>query len=844
MGDAVREDLIDVVLHHLTKACAFAPLAVALCAAEPAHRAAAQTPTPTPTTVGRPVRGTTVEIEGAGAVSWDTMRRSEARRRGAAAPSGEPQVVPILPGPPARQLRREAAATNPVMRSVDSVTAAPAPNGLAVTGGFAALGDDNTRIPPDTMGAVGPSHLVTMLNTQVRVQDKDGGVLGTVSLTAFWTTAPSTLSGSPFDPRIAYDVQAGRWIAIAAANAASTTSAVWLAISDTSDPTGVWKFFSIKGDTTTTPITWVDFPTLGFNQTWIAVTANMFTIAGSGFAGAKMWVIDKASALAAMPTLTVTVFPNAFDLTAISLGPPPTPPLVFTGFTLQPALTFGNEAKLYLVDNPLLSLIEEGGATTKLLRLSEITGSGAAPVWSPTAGSPFVDTDPIPGSTGLFSCGLDFNPNLIGAEQMGVASTCSGGPLDGQACLTSADCIPPPPTPVPPAGACRRVDTGDSRLAAAQFRNGHVWTANAAGLPASALADRTVVFWYQIDPTALATTPVVQSGTLDGGAGVHHFYPSIAVNQNDDACVGFSRSSSGTFIEAVASGRLGSDPPGTFAPISLLKAGEGPYVKTGASTRNRWGDYSATAVDPADDTTLWTLQQHAAAPVSPTPGSPSSRWGTWWGRKAPPTSTSTATGTATPTQTATPTPTPQPDLAGSVRYYRDDRPVPGVTMNLGGGAPQSTLTEAAGGYLFADVPAAVPLLTPAKLGDFDDGIGSLDSAFVSQRVVGSRTFDAYQELACDVTGNGAISSLDAARIVQLRLGIISRFPVSLACGSDWLFLPMPSASGNPTVIEPQIGGGACTLGSLSYDPLQTPAAGQDFIAVLFGDCTGNWASVP
>jgi hypothetical protein len=393
---------------------------------------------------------------------------------------------------------------------------------------------------------------------------------------------------------------------------------------------------------------------------------------------------------------------------------------------------------------------------------------------------------------------------------------------------------------VPPAGACRRVDTGDSRLQNAVFRNGTVWTTHAGGLPAGAVADRTAVLWYQIDPTALAAAPVVQSGMLDGGAGVHHYYPSVAVNQNDDACFGFSRSSTATFIEAVVSGRLGSDPPGATDPISVLKAGEGPYFKTGSRTRNRWGDYSYTSVDPTDDMTLWTIQQYAAAQVTPTPGSPSDRWGTWWGRKVPPTFTPTPTPSATPTFTPTPTPTTAPDLAGAVLYYREDRPVPSVTMTLIGNPPGSTATTADGEFVFADVPEAAPLLRPEKLGGFGDGISSLDAAFAVQRVVGQRAFDLYQELACDVTGNGAVSSLDAARIRQLVVGMTSRFEVAVACGSDWLFLPMPAASGNPTALAPQIDGGSCLPGAISYDPLQSPATGQDFVAVLFGDCTGNW----
>jgi len=69
--------------------------------------------------------------------------------------------------------------------------------------------------------------------------------------------------------------------------------------------------------------------------------------------------------------------------------------------------------------------------------------------------------------------------------------------------------------------------------------------------------------------------------------------------------------------------------------VSLLKTGEAPYYKTGQTmgipgggTDNRWGDYSATVVDPTDNVTFWTLQEYAQ---TPDPGTGASRWGTWWG---------------------------------------------------------------------------------------------------------------------------------------------------------------------------------------------------------------------
>jgi hypothetical protein len=49
-------------------------------------------------------------------------------------------------------------------------------------------------------------------------------------------------------------------------------------------------------------------------------------------------------------------------------------------------------------------------------------------------------------------------------------------------------------------------------------------------------------------------------------------------------------------------------------------------------TDNRWGDFSATVVDPTDNVTFWTLQEYAQ---TPDPVTGTSRWGTWWGKFHP-----------------------------------------------------------------------------------------------------------------------------------------------------------------------------------------------------------------
>jgi hypothetical protein len=204
------------------------------------------------------------------------------------------------------------------------------------------------------------------------------------------------------------------------------------------------------------------------------------------------------------------------------------------------------------------------------------------------------------------------------------------------------------------------------------------------------------------------------------------------------------------------------------------------------------------------------------------------------------------TPTVTPTVTATPTVTPTPmaaTISGRIVYYRDDRPVPGAEVELLGAPPQSTMTDANGDFAFAGEVPRTRMLLPSKSGGDNGAIGSLDAAFAQQIRLGSREADPLQFIACDVTGNGEVSSLDAARIQQFRLGQLSILPVTEECG-DWAFVPDPIPAANQTVRPPMVTLEPCQPGAIDYSPLVSSVANQNFIAILFGDCTGNWAPLP
>lgn len=212
---------------------------------------------------------------------------------------------------------------------------------------FLALGDNNTAIPPDTIGAVGSNHVMTTLNTEVRIQNRSGSNLSTVSIDAFWASL-----GNPdvFDPKVAYEPYGQRFIFTALGNPRSASSSILVGVSAGSDPTGTWYLFKVDADASN--ILWADYPSLGFNRKWIVVQVNMYPISTGSFRS-DVLVFDKA------------------DLYAGGTGKHKRIPLINYGGVQAPAVTYDNALDvLYLLQD------YNGNSGGKgYLRLYTVTGN-------------------------------------------------------------------------------------------------------------------------------------------------------------------------------------------------------------------------------------------------------------------------------------------------------------------------------------------------------------------------------------------------------------------------------------------------------------------------------------
>jgi hypothetical protein len=179
------------------------------------------------------------------------------------------------------------------------------------------------------------------------------------------------------------------------------------------------------------------------------------------------------------------------------------------------------------------------------------------------------------------------------------------------------------PPDAPALGGLKNIDSGDTRLMNAVFRNGSLWTTHAVGdLNANEALREAHVRWYEIAPGSAAewaantAMPMLQQhGDIDPGPGVFTHHPQIAVNVAGDVAIVMAQSSATTYGGAVFTGRNTGDAAGTMHPIGILQNGQGPYERVDTdidANRNRWGDYAGAAVDPNDDTTFWIMHEYAS----------------------------------------------------------------------------------------------------------------------------------------------------------------------------------------------------------------------------------------
>lgn len=420
------------------------------------------------------------------------------------------------------------------------------------------LKDDNSTIPPGVSGAIGPYHIVTMHNSQVRITTRAGAQLAIMPLKQFWSAlSPFATDRGPFDPRCLYNPFLKRWIASACCDSHTIQASLLLAISDSSDPYEGWTFWRIDADITDK--NWADYDMLGYAGDKIAITTNLYDLNMDSFTKGNILVF------------------SADDLMHQGVG-------AYTRFG-EIASSFAPATNLD-GDSDDLYLLQDWSGGAGMVRLSAIRG--------------------VAGDERAF-------PGIAYPAASERWATIAGGDDDIAEQATIAN----------------RIYCFDSRMQNCVIRNHTLWGTHTIFLP-NRHPTRASVQWWQLSLNG----DIIQHGRVDDSTGhCQYAYPSLAVNRNGDALIGFTKFEADQYPSAAFSMHLQGDSPNAITPATVYAKGCAPYYKVKTSGKNRWGDFTTTCIDPLDENTLWTLQEYSSYPLQG-----KSMWITAWARVGNPAS--------------------------------------------------------------------------------------------------------------------------------------------------------------------------------------------------------------
>ncbi|HXF99293.1 MAG TPA: T9SS type A sorting domain-containing protein, partial [Bacteroidota bacterium] len=155
--------------------------------------------------------------------------------------------------------------------------------------------------PPDPIIAVGPNHIMHLVNSSFRISDKNGNTLKTITANA-WYNSVLPNSGA-FDPKVFYDFHANRWVMLwDNQNDATQTSYFLISVSDDDNPLGIWFNWAMPSNVygSTNSGTWQDYPGFGYDSQAFYIVGRHFGFV-SGYFGNAIRVLPKQQFLGSTP---------------------------------------------------------------------------------------------------------------------------------------------------------------------------------------------------------------------------------------------------------------------------------------------------------------------------------------------------------------------------------------------------------------------------------------------------------------------------------------------------------------------------------------------------------------
>ena len=411
---------------------------------------------------------------------------------------------------------------------------------------------DTCCVPPDTTGAIGPSHYVEMVNSTIGIYDRNLNSIIQQKFTTFFGLGDP--NNRYCDPQVEWDPQGNRWFysLLYCGSPTSGAQSFDFGWSKTADPTATWCG-PYQVDTGTVLD---DFPRLGHDDNFLAIGTNLFDSTGK-FLGANIWAIPKPPA--AQATCPATPAATAF-------ADPSRPLLASDGgkaFAPVPANSMQSTPSDYILS---ADLPDAAGPGSKLM------------VWH-------LQRNP------------DGTPALVADGQMAVPPY-----------AFSPD--------VPQPGSTWLIDSGDTRFTQAVALQDPasgalaVWAQHTIADPGG--SGRSIIRWYEVRPSTLT---VLQMGTIASPYD-YVFNGAISPSSGgSDAVIIYNRGSASLYPVIAAQSRQASTPSGAMDEGELMLAGgsaltfNGTCGQTLSTSPCRWGDYAGATPDPTQTGVVWGSSQ-------------------------------------------------------------------------------------------------------------------------------------------------------------------------------------------------------------------------------------------
>lgn len=426
-------------------------------------------------------------------------------------------------------------------------------------------------LPPDPNGAVGLDHYVQAVNTAIHIWDKNGNsLLGPIpNNTIFSGTNDVCETTNDGDPIILYDRMADRWFFSQFALPYYPNGPFYqcLAVSTSGDPTDSWHRYRLKYSNTLMN----DYPKFGIWHDAYYMTANQFGLPVGTWEGTGALAFERDKMLAGQDAKVVYFNLGPSDWGGML-------PSDLEGATPPPA----GEPNYFI----------------------EVQAKEWGALNTPPISIPFDR---------LMIWAFDVNWSNPQASTFTNIANLKTAKFNGTLCDFDRDCVPQKGSPY-------GLDAiADRLMHRAAYRN--------FGTHASIVTNHTVekdgraaVRWYEL--RVIGGVPsIYQQGTFAPDER-WRWMGSAAMDQDGNIAIGYSVSGPTIYPRVKYAGRLASDPLGQLTQgEAMMKKGRGSQQHDS----NRWGDYSALMVDPADDCTFWYTQEFYAK-------SGGANWKTWIGK--------------------------------------------------------------------------------------------------------------------------------------------------------------------------------------------------------------------